>query len=77
MPADVSNHAQLAMNYLDAFADEIYSRYAEISWPEAVILDASPQRARHPYGTFVNDSTTNWVRHWAMASSGDGGVTSA
>lgn len=46
MPADVSNHAQLAMNYLDAFADEVYSRYAETSWPEAVILDASPQREK-------------------------------
>ncbi len=34
------------MNYLDAFADEVYSRYAETSWPEAVILDASPQREK-------------------------------
>lgn len=28
------------MNYLDAFGDEIYSRYAEIEWPEVLILDA-------------------------------------
>jgi hypothetical protein len=46
LPADVSDHAQLAMNYLDAFGDEIYSRYAETEWPEAVILDASPQREK-------------------------------
>jgi hypothetical protein len=46
VPPRVSDHAQLAMNYLDAFADEIYSRYAETSWPEAVILDAAPQREK-------------------------------
>ena len=46
LPADVIDHAQLAMNYLDAFGDEIYSRYAETEWPEAVILDASPQREK-------------------------------
>ncbi len=46
LPANVSNHAQLAMNYLDAFGDEIYSRYAETAWPGAVILDASPQREK-------------------------------
>jgi hypothetical protein len=46
LPADVSDHAQLAMNYLDAFGDEIYCRYAETEWPDAVILDASPQREK-------------------------------
>lgn len=38
-----SDHPQLVMNYLDAFGDEIYSRYAETSWPEALILDTLPQ----------------------------------
>lgn len=38
-----SDHPQLVMNYLDAFGDEIYSRRAETSWPEALILDALPQ----------------------------------
>lgn len=34
------------MNYLDAFGDEIYSRCAETKWPEAVLLDTSPQREK-------------------------------
>lgn len=45
-PRELSWHAQLAMNYLDAFGDEIYSRSAEIAWPKVLILDALPQHEK-------------------------------
>jgi len=43
---EISDHPQLVMNYLDAFGDEIYSRHAEIEWPEVLILDALPQHEK-------------------------------
>ncbi len=45
-PEEWSDHPQLVMNYLDAFGDEIYSRYAETEWPEVLILDALPQHEK-------------------------------
>ena len=42
----MSDHPQLVMNYLDAFGDEIYSRYAETEWPEVLDLDALPQHEK-------------------------------
>jgi hypothetical protein len=54
---ETSDHPQLVMNYLDAFGDEIYSRYAEIEWPEVLILDALPQ---HEKDTMVGAPSRSW-----------------
>jgi len=59
---ELSRHAQLLMNYLDAFGDEVYSRYADTDWPEALVLDSLPQHEREtlPGGAHKKGGRRTW-----------------